>query len=164
MTPLKALATILLAAALLAPCAMVQAAPQYKQPADGKPPGDLLTEGLDDLLNPTGPPIKPSGQPGAAKPAPKQPGWTPDERMLNDLIQDSLEGGHDWGEDLGQQQESPLVRVEKNMTEATRLIGRLGEPAKTAGVQEQIVTGPGRPDQGDGKAVQLLQQPVRQTV
>jgi hypothetical protein len=134
MTPLKALARTLLAAALLAPCVIAQAAPQYKQPADGKPAGDLLTEGLDDLLNPTPPPANPSDKQS------KQPSWTPDERMLNDLIQDSLQGGHDWGEDLGQQQESPLVRVEKNMTEATRLIGRPNESSKTAGVQEQIVT------------------------
>ena len=65
-----------------------QAAPRYKQPAPASST-ELLTDGLDDLL-------KPAPQ-RDAKPAPK---FAPDQKLLNDLIEDSLNGEEpapDWG-------------------------------------------------------------------
>lgn len=125
---------VMLAAIVAALCwcpADAGAAPRFKQPATASST-DLLTDGLDDLL-------KPEPQSGA-KPAPK---FAPDQKLLNDLIENNLgeqQPGLNGGEDIGQEKEDPLKRIRENMGESSRLIDRQADAGETRDVQQQIIT------------------------
>lgn len=131
-------ATLLAAFALAALVALAAerspAGPGFENLGD-----DLMTDGLNDLLEGATPAKD-------AQPQPERPAdganWGPDQKLLDEMIENNLQGRESGpnlgGEDIGQPR-NPLARVERNMGHARQLISRLDKSGETGRVQQQIV-------------------------